>query len=335
MTQHGKSALDVIALSPHDLVHCRRLIADYPHKPFYYYPLFSNAALTDYMLDELTDVVQKNSSWCYGVKVDDHVQGLVVCGKRAWETSVLGMEAGFIGPLIVDERNAHSNQLRHALLAQALACLAHAEIVQVTARLDVNDIALLHLLEAMGFITLDGILHFSLDLRHGTGFRVEGDQQGVIYCRLHRETDIPVLCNIAARAYSHDRFHSDPVIDPAVADRAYACWIENACHGLDDAVMVAIHEDEPVGFMTLKISPRTKKYLGATVGKIWLVAVAEHMRSQRVGQQLMHHSLQWFSQHGVDIVEVGTQLRNAPGLRFYSRVGFVPINPVFALRKVV
>src|SRR5262245_22914674 len=214
MTQHGTSALDVIALSSHDLGHCRRLIADYPHKPFYYYPSFPNAALTNYMLDELIDVVQKDFSWCYGVKVDDHMQGLIVCGKRAWETSVLGMEAGFIGPLIIDGKNASPNILRQALLEQALACLEHVGIVHVTARLDVNDIALLHLLETTGFITLDGILHFSLDLCHETGFRVEEDQQGVIHCRLHRETDIPVLCNIAARSYSHDRFHSDPVIAP-------------------------------------------------------------------------------------------------------------------------
>jgi len=324
-----------MALSPSDLGYCRQLIADYPYKPFYYYPWLSKAALTNYMLDELADVIHNNLNWCFCVTANDHVQGLVVCGKRAWETSVLQLQAGFIGPLIIDERHASPNRLRHALLERALACLKHEGIVHITARLDVNDIAFLHLLETMGFITLDGILHFSLDLRHETGFRMAGDQQGGLHCRLHRETDISVLRDIAGRAYSHDRFHSDPVIDPAVADRAYACWIENACHGLDDAVMVAIHEDEPVGFMTLKISPRTKKYLGATVGKIWLVAVAEHMRSQRVGQQLMHHSLQWFSQHGVDIVEVGTQLRNAPGLRFYSRVGFVPINPVFALRKVV
>ena len=335
MQPHTSSSTDIVPLDSGYLGECKRLLSAYPYKPNYYYPFILNEALTDYMLDQLTNLVKKESTWCFVIRVDGYTKGLMVCGKRAWETDVLGIEAGFVGPLIVDEIDLNSDRLRHILLEYALDWLRRQGILHITARLDVNEVKFLHLLEEVGFITVDGILHFSFDLRREGISLTAVDPPSEIHCRLHRETDIPQLRNIAERALVYDRFHSDPLIDPTIADQAYAQWIENSCHGLDDAVMVAIYENEPVGFMTLKINQRTKRFLGVTVGKIWLVAVAEHMRGQGVGQQLMYHSLQWFFQNEVDIVEVGTQFRNALGLKFYSRFGFVPINPVLALRKML
>lgn len=327
--------MSVVSLDHMSLTAYSHIIDAYPYKPFYYYSALTNEAMTGYMLEEMTQAIETGSNWGIGFIKSEHPRGLVICGRRAWETNVLGIEAGFIGPLMVDETDPSAHEVRQVLLARALNRLTQEGIVHVTIRLDMNEVRLLHLLEEQGFLTMDGILHFSLDLRRkNLGLLAKNPENGIEY-RLHLESDVAELCHIAQRTLLTDRFHADPFLSPAVVKQVYPSWVNNACHGMDDAVIVAVRGNTPVGFFTARIAPRTKPLFGVTVGKIWLGSVSDSVRGLRVGEQLMYHTMQWFSQHGVDIVEAGTQLCNVPGLKMYTRLGFTPINPVMALRKVL
>ena len=56
------------------------------------------------------------------------------------------------------------------------------------------------------------------------------------------------------------------------------------------------------------------------------------MRGQGIGEALMRKALDWFSDK-VDIIEVGTQVRNYPALHLYQKLGFEIVSANFSLRK--
>jgi dTDP-4-amino-4,6-dideoxy-D-galactose acyltransferase len=259
--------------------------------------------------------------------------GLAVVARRGFESGIFGIECGTLGPVLVDPASCRGPQLE-ALLDRALDEARRHGLRHVTARVDVVDVELLHHLEARGFLTMDQILHF-----YGAPGEREAGGAAVpdagIEVRPPREEDIPALRAIAAAAYRFDRFHADPALPPALADRLYADWIENAVRGHDDHVFVATLDGLPAGFMTARINPETTQALGVTVGKIWLVGVSEAARGRGVAPALMADARRWFGQQGCDVIEVGTQLRNTPALKFYTRCGFSPQNALIALRALL
>jgi RimJ/RimL family protein N-acetyltransferase len=46
-------------------------------------------------------------------------------------------------------------------------------------------------------------------------------------------------------------------------------------------------------------------------------------------------SLRWFATHGMETVEVGTQLRNIPAARLYESLGFRLAGASLTLRKIL
>jgi len=332
-----QQSLEAKILSVEALALCRDVLTAYPYKPYYYYHALPNEALTDYALEQQRLLIGRDDAIGIGVSGDGRVLGTVCCGRLEWDSGVIGVSAGFVGPFYVDDAHPDAARVRKLLLDQSFGWLEGQGVRHLTARLDVNEVGLLHLLEESGFITVDQILHFNLDLRRGgdsSRLAAAETVEGVTY-RLHREGDVPRLREIAERAYKYDRFHADELIESGRADRAYGSWVENSCHGLADAVVVAEFEGAPVGFMTLKLNRDAKKFLNLSVGKIWLVGVAERMRGTGLARGLMSGALRWFIDNGADVVEVGTQLRNTAGMRFYVKCGLSPVNSLLALRRML
>lgn len=256
--------------------------------------------------------------------------GLASWTRLTWDSQQLGLGSGRLDYLIASGDYEDQYTAKQALLTAVLEACADQGIRHLTARLHASDLSSIHLLEQQRFITVDGILTFSLDIRDT---HWPSPPEG-IEIRLSRPEDIEQTKAIARSSYTYDRFHSDPHIPKAVADELYAVWLENSCLGVAaDGVIVAAEGNRILGFVTCKIDCQTTEYLDLTIGTIALVATVADARGRGVAQATTYAALDWFREQGVDIVEVGTQLRNIPASRLYEACGFRLVASSLSLRK--
>ncbi len=131
--------------------------------------------------------------------------------------------------------------------------------------------------------------------------------------RLLRETDVPVLCEIARTAYPLTRFYSDPTLDDDRCGDLYAEWTRSLCAGAADVVLVA-DQDGPVGYVTVNTD--------GPVGEIGLIAVKDGLRGTGIGADLVRGAVDVAKVKGCGSVDVVTQGANVGALRTFEACGF-------------
>jgi len=139
--------------------------------------------------------------------------------------------------------------------------------------------------------------------------------------RLSQPADLPALTAIARVGHRDSRFYFDPFIPDERCDALFTTWIERSVAGiLADAVLVALQDDQPVGYSALQIAETEQ----GRRAKLTLIGVGEAARGQGLGARLVQGTLRWFWDQGFRTVEVVTQGRNVSAQRLYTRQGFVP-----------
>ena len=310
---------------------CVPLLRAYPFKPYAHYSRrVGEEALQQFFLARVEASIRTNANSALWIPGSGGAQGLAVWTRLAWDSQQLGIGAGRFDYLIASGDYPDQYATKEALLRAVLEACAGEGIRHLTARVHASDLSSIHLLEQYGFITVDGILTFSLDIIDA---RWPLPPAG-LEIRLSRPEDIEAIKAIARSSYVYDRFHSDPCIPKAVADELHAVWVENSCLGkAADAVLVAAENGRILGFVTCRIDRQTTEYLGLTIGTIVLVATAADARGRGVARAITYGALDWFRDQGVDIVEVGTQLRNIPASRLYESCGFRLVASSLSLRR--
>jgi ribosomal protein S18 acetylase RimI-like enzyme len=318
-------------LNPEAFATCVPLLRAYPFKPYAHYSRrVGEEALQRLFLARVQAIIEGSARSALWVPGSGNAQGLAVWTSLAWDSQQLGVGAGRLDYLIASGDYQNQYAIKEVLLRMVLKTCADQGIQHFTARVHASDLSTIHLLEQYGFITVDGILTFSLDITdahwpsHPAGLEI----------RLARPEDIEQIKAIARSSYIYDRFHSDPCIPKAVADELHAVWLENSCLGkAADAVVVAAENGRILGYVTCKVDRQTTEYLGLTIGTIVLVATAADARGRGVARAITCGALDWFRDQGVDIVEVGTQLRNIPASRLYESCGFRLVASSLSLRR--
>jgi dTDP-4-amino-4,6-dideoxy-D-galactose acyltransferase len=171
-----------------------------------------------------------------------------------------------------------------------------------------NDAEAVTAAEANGFQLVDVRLSFERPL--------VGPPPPPRSVRLCRESDIPALANIAATSHSDSRFYYDRRFPRERCDELYRVWIERSCRGWADAVIVAEHDERPVGYISCHLQPDE-------TGSIGLMAVGTESRGSGIGKHLVNAALQFFLENGRRRALVVTQGRNLASQRLYQRCGFV------------
>lgn len=189
----------------------------------------------------------------------------------------------------------------------------------VTCKLRSQDTSLIRLLESFGFYLTDiGVTlvmktgtqiprHAFLDRSSEDGFREKA-------VRLATAEDIPMLRKIIKSLFPDSRFYSDPFFSKKDADRLYEIWIENSVRGDAADVVYCIPE---VGFVTCRRS-------AGRTGEIILLGIRKSMTGKGFGSALLLKAVQWFTEQGLKMVTVRTQLKNLGALNFYLASGFLP-----------
>ena len=161
-------------------------------------------------------------------------------------------------------------------------------------------------LEDNGFRLADTALTFERPVRRGSRAKAAGVRRADPH-------DEQAVVDLARTCFTLDRFHSDPLIPKAMADRLKGEWVRNHFTGKRGAGMaVAEAGGEAAGFM-----------LFLTAGDalvIDLVAVSPAHRGKGLSEAmaLLGESLFPASR----ILRVGTQIGNSAAMHAYQKQGF-------------
>lgn len=131
-----------------------------------------------------------------------------------------------------------------------------------------------------------------------------------------REDELPRLREISAQISYTSRFTFDQKFVRGASERLYHIWIEKACQGWANRVLVARwHEaGEAAGLIACALRDRT--------AHIQLAGVHLEHRQRGVGTALVQAALDWARARQTHSMQVITQARNVPAQRLYQQMGF-------------
>ena len=126
----------------------------------------------------------------------------------------------------------------------------------------------------------------------------------------------PQLEALAWQSGEYSRFRRDAKFEPHVFQRLYSHWLRESLSGALAWQVLAL--SDPAG------PARGLLTLGEQNGQadIGLLAVDQPARGQGVSLRLVAAALASARQRGYDIIQVRTQLDNAPACRLYAAAGF-------------
>ena len=170
---------------------------------------------------------------------------------------------------------------------------------RVQAKIPADRADLLDSLQHHGFKLVEGEVDLSITLtRH--------DASGAEFAT---EQDIPVLRQMAVRAFAQSRFRT-PWYAPDDSGRFYAQWVENAVKGTFDHVCLVFRavDGQIQGFVSLRKLNEREARIGLLAGR-------------GMGEKLMQAALHWAQQQQVSTLRVATQVGNTAALKRYIASG--------------
>ena len=198
---------------------------------------------------------------------------------------------------------------------------AGQERASYQARIDVVDVGALVALEAAGMRVVNVTNTLTADPGEPL---LRADAVEVREADPERDQQ---LLEVAERSFRYTRFHLDPDVPQAVADRIKRDWVWSYLNGLrGDELLVAVQDEHPVGFLCGL--PRD------AVRVIDLIGVAPEARGLGAGRSLVG-AFHERAAGRCDAVEVGTQVANTPATAFYERLGYVAVRAAYDLHMHV
>ncbi|MBI2833247.1 MAG: GNAT family N-acetyltransferase [Acidobacteria bacterium] len=255
----------------------------------------------------------KSGAWLLVVFHGTSAVGFLVCEVSGWDSEIFGFGVGRVSAIGLDP--ARSETAGRILIGAALETLRSWNVRQISARIDAADLCVIHALEAEGFRIAD--VSVTLGLNAGD----IGDAGITSMVRPYGRNDYGAVREIAGGSFTYSRFFNDTRFSREAANELFARWIQNACSGRADQVLVAHAGNQVLGFVSCHIDRQAEALLGFAVGDLNLLGVSAAAQGRGVGLEVLRAGLQWFKPRTRQI-EVRTQLTNIPALRLYEKAGF-------------
>lgn len=236
---------------------------------------------------------------------------------QPWDSERLGFRAGRIDFYASDPLASNSRDGLESLLDE-VRDLARAMALQlVSLKLDVGLSTLARQLVNHGF----SLMNCEHVLVHdGPEIGPAVAPPSGVEVRAIARTRMPALERLGG-LFGDSRFHADPRIPAAAADRLWRRSIRDACEGFADQVFVAFHDGEPAGFVTCRDDQTAAETFGSPVRDFALVGVKRKCQGRGIGTWLMHHA-SMASLRRTPRLQVTTQAHNYAAIRLYQRIGF-------------
>ena len=219
--------------------------------------------------------------------------------RDAWLTGVLGRDAYNV---VVDASWVENARARERLAE------VQARSVFMCAKAATDRPADVRFLEDAGFRLIDTNIVFEKSIEPSP------PPSGGCAVRWAVDQDAPSVTGLAGRSFEISRFHMDPDVPRATADRIKAAWAESYFAGeRGDRMAVAEVDGTVVGFLLL---------LDDGSGPLIIDLIATDPGHRRSGVARALVAFAESSSGGPGRIRVGTQLANSASIGLYQDVGF-------------
>ena len=231
--------------------------------------------------------------------------------KNQFISNVLGMNVALVSAHFEDPPSINTYNLEDLIFE-----CKKLDLDLVSVRISAEQVDLVTKFQRLGFIVIENLITLNSRLKKSE------DNFFPPEIRQANEKDESILRQLAANAFSFDRFHKDPEINPALADKLKSDWIANALNGRSDIVFVYEVAKKIVGFNACLLSGNT--------ASIDLIAVDPRFQGRGVGKQLVSTSQKYYSNFA-ERMSVGTQSSNISSMHLYHALGFSVSKSEFTL----
>jgi|WetSurMetagenome_2_1015567.scaffolds.fasta_scaffold00034_41 hypothetical protein len=260
--------------------------------------------------------------------------GYISYSENSFDTLFFGFPCYTLGIKIFSRDYEEVQAVSH-ILSEGIEKLIRAKSGEYHLSLGLNNnypntLPLFNTLTSAGFTFISTLLTFSLTARKlltGKPFNSN------IRIRTAVPGDAGAVSSIAERSFQFSRFHMDPYLDNAKADRLLKVSAENSIlKGFADIMFIAEVDNKIAGYYSGK--KKRIDELNRTFGTAIISAVDPDYRGMGIFSLLDDHLLDWFSCN-CDFSEMGTYLGNFPVHKTWITKGLPLIRGTYQFSKFV
>ncbi|MCK5708627.1 MAG: GNAT family N-acetyltransferase [Candidatus Aureabacteria bacterium] len=296
------------------------IINDYPLIPYKGCKLYPQDKIKDYLANDLKDVIEKKKTEVFFGPQKSEV---AVLHDLPWDTDLFGVKMGKISHLIYKESSSKNSDLLGKMVNAVCVNAKEKGLEHLSCVIDPRAMHLAEAFEKNGFFLKGVLVDYYIQLKNFDLTKFPSTIK--IFPAI--EKDIDKIAEIAHESFSreedwYDRFHADTFFSKEKSDLLYKEWLLNSFRGDQaDCVLAAVEDDEPVGFITLKLEKDKTPFFQLKYGNVPLNAVSRKHQKKGIYKSLVAAGLQWFKDQGVDVVSVRTQSSTIAVQKVWQRLG--------------
>ncbi|MCA9929637.1 MAG: GNAT family N-acetyltransferase, partial [Anaerolineales bacterium] len=259
-----------------------------------------------------------------GAFSDAALGGFVIMHPLAWDTAHFGINVWRLVHFGVWGSSAQQREVACALAQAAVSGATYRSVQIIHVWIPLDAIPVIHMLEAVGFRTMESQVYWLFDLQQQP---LPAQQTDAVF-RPHTPDDVEALVALAGRVYAPipNRFYADPHLPTAACDDLYAKWLRNSCSGeAADYVSVIDVRGAVAGYGTLRYLDNHSGLCNVRMGQFLLGAIDPDFRQKGLYEDMMRSLLVWLADRQADVAFVGTQTNNAAAQAGMVRMGWRPV----------
>lgn len=237
---------------------------------------------------------------------------LLAARVSSWDAEHFGIGMAKVETLYSE--GIYANAARRAVSA-LLEHLQSLSIRFASARVNGDDLDMIHVLEAAGFRYYENIIWPVLKT-------VSTSMEDLYPVRLMQDEDLEAVTAIAAHdQYDRGHFHCDPRFDRDRVNGMYAKWVLTA-HRNGRPVLIIEDEHGVAGYFVLELCEAMSKSLGYRYGGMRSLGLRRTARGKGLGIALFRGAISWLRASGVEYIDSGYATKNHVSAKLHVRTGF-------------
>lgn len=224
--------------------------------------------------------------------------------RISWDSELLGYPVGEI--ILLELEGGADSQCE---FARFNSWVKDGDYGMISCRLPHQKLYESQLLERNDFRFIEMVLHPTImNLQD-----IHIENQGLVVSSIDA-VDIPLIGEIAAKAFSYERFHVDPYLNSDFGNSRYKRWVENSQSSDTQQLLKATLDGKIIGFFLVEyrkdlvywhLTAMSPEYQGRGLGvRVWAAMMIRHQRD------------------GFNQILTTISARNVPVLNLYSKLNF-------------
>jgi ribosomal protein S18 acetylase RimI-like enzyme len=199
-------------------------------------------------------------------------------------------------------------------LLSVLDFCARERVTLLIARCNMSDLAAAQAMEQEGFLLMDTLIYYSLDLARQS-VPADNGVACVRPVRIEEEEEIISVARESFRGY-FGHYHADPKLDKSKCDEAYTDWARKAfASRYSENFLVGETDGRIVGFGVLRVNSSDE-------GEMFLGGIHPGFQGQGIYHSFLCKAMEWCLSKDAKRMIISTQLKNISVQKVLIKFGF-------------